>query len=100
DIYINDFMVLAQRPQHLPTLNRLLHALHDIFHDPPDTLHRQVISTSKLAKGDDTFSTQKRILGWDMDSSRMTLALPQDRLDNLITMISDMLQKLCTSKRK
>ena len=62
-------MILAQPPLHTQTLNTLLHTLHSVFHDPPNTPRRTVISQSKLDKGDAAFSTQKRILGWDVDKA-------------------------------
>jgi hypothetical protein len=67
-VYINDFMTVAQRPHHLQTLNTLLHSIESIFHDHPHTCRRPVISRSKLDKGDASFSTQKQILGWHIDT--------------------------------
>jgi hypothetical protein len=100
DVYIDDFMVIAQRPQHLPLLNTLLHTVHTVFCDPPGTLRRPVISHSKLQKGDATFSTSKRILGWDINTHHMTIALPATRLDNLTRLLHDTLSHRRTLKTK
>jgi hypothetical protein len=98
NIYIGDFMAVAQRPHHINTMNALLHNIHKVFHDPPHTLRRPVISESKLGKGDAAFSTQKRILGWDIDTHLMTLALPTHRLAQLQNSLSVLLKKKRTSK--
>jgi hypothetical protein len=99
DIYIDDFMVVAQRPRHLNTMNALLHNIHRVFHDHPNTPRRPVISASKLEKGDAAFSTQKRLLGWDIDTHHMTLSLPQHRLAHLQSTLTALLDKKRTSKR-
>ncbi len=76
DVYIDDFMVVAQPPMTQPVMRALLHSIDAIFADPPDSVRHQVISASKLAKGDAQWSCQKRILGWDVDTAMMTLSLP------------------------
>jgi hypothetical protein len=98
DIYIDDFMILAQPPLHEQTLNTLLHTLHSVFHDSPNTPRRAVISQSKLDKGDAAFSTKKRILGWDVDTCRMTIQLPPHRLDTIQNTIHSFLHKSRTSR--
>jgi hypothetical protein len=58
------------------------------------------LSQSKLDKGDATWSTHKRILGWDLDTSTMTLQLPAHRLIRLHDAIQTFLQLRRTSRRK
>jgi len=99
DVYLDDFMVLTQTPNSLRAMNCLLHAIDDVFHDPKHSNRRPIVSTSKLAKGDAAFSTQKRILGWDIDTHMMTLSLPPHRLETLIDHISSFLPKKRTSRR-
>jgi hypothetical protein len=99
DVYLDDFMVLTQTPNSLPAMNCLLHAIDDVFHDPNHSNRRKIVSISKLAKGEAAFSTTKRILGWDINTHMMTLALPQHRLDTLIDHISSFLPKKRTSRR-
>jgi hypothetical protein len=100
DVYIDDFIVIAQQPQHLPAMNRLMHSLTMVFHDPPHTTRRQTISTSKIAKGDAAFATQKRILGWDIDTTSMTLSLPEHRLASITTLLDTMVRQQRTSVQK
>jgi hypothetical protein len=78
DIYIDNFMIIAQKPNHLPTMNHLLTTIDQVFHDT-QTNRRQIVSASKLQKGDAAFSTFKRILGWDLKTETMTLHLPEAR---------------------
>jgi hypothetical protein len=99
DVYIDDFMLVAQRPYHLPLMNTLLHALDKVFHDPTPTNRRQIISASKIHKGDAAFSTQKRILGWDIDTHLMTLALPKHRLEGMSDLIYTILQRKRVSRK-
>jgi len=44
DVYIDDFLTVAQPPLHLPWLNYLLTALDQVFVDLPTANRRQVIS--------------------------------------------------------
>jgi hypothetical protein len=83
DVYIDDFIALVQSPHSKAWLNRLLHALDTVFMDPPNSPRRQIVSASKIAKGDACLSTCKRILGWEVDTAKMHLLLPQHRLEAL-----------------
>jgi hypothetical protein len=38
DVYMDDFIAIAQPPCHLPLMNKLLHALDAVFHDPPQPI--------------------------------------------------------------
>jgi hypothetical protein len=100
DVYIDDFMVVAQRPRHIPMLNTLLHTVDTVFCDPPGTLCRPVISQSKLQKGDAAFSMHKKILGWGINTHHMTILLPSTRLDTLTSLLQDTLRHKRTSKTK
>jgi len=40
-------------------------------------------SIKKLLKGDGTWTTRKVVLGWLIDTTRMTIQLPQHRIDCL-----------------
>lgn len=98
DIYIDDFIAVAQPPRHLPLMNNLLHQLYTVFHDPLPQLHHQTMSQSKLEKGDAVFSTQKHVPGWDINTSTMTLQLPEHRLQSLQIILSTMQSKRRISK--
>jgi len=73
DVYLDDFMLLAQSPTHLQAINILLHHVHSIFRNPPHLDRRQIVSHSKVLKGDATLQTKKRLLGWDIDSENLTI---------------------------
>jgi hypothetical protein len=98
DVYLDDFMVVAQAPHHTHTMNTLLHHLDSIFQDPPASTRCAIVSQSKLIKGDSTFSTQKRLLGWGVDTSRMEVSLPEHRSERQAALIQSFLAKKYTSK--
>jgi len=98
DVYIDDFLLVAQRPYQLPLMNTFLNALDTVFHDPTPTNRRQLVSASKLDKGDATFATQKRILGWDIDTHVMTLSLPSHRLEGMTELINNILDRKRVSR--
>jgi len=78
NIYLDDFIIIAQPPTHLPMMNKLHHALHA----------KAICLSKKASQGDATFFTQKRILGWDIDTTTMTLTLPCHSLDSLQSMLT------------
>jgi len=67
DIYIDDFLAVAQRSSLLPTLSHTLHGIfssfHDTQHDRDAPSRQHIISQKKLLKGDAAWSTSKLILG-------------------------------------
>jgi len=63
DIYIDDFLIAAQRPLQHKMLNNLLHAIESVFHDPPHSNRKAVNSTKKLQQGDVTWSMRKKNFG-------------------------------------
>lgn len=88
DVFVDDFLVAAQGPPSALTRTKrtLLHTIDDVFRplEPTDPPHRtEPISTSKLAKGDGSWSTRKKLLGWTVDSTAMTITLPPRRLARL-----------------
>jgi hypothetical protein len=100
DVYIDDFMLVAQQPTHQPLMHTLLHHLHSIFTDTADSPRRGIVSQSKVTKGDATFSTHKRLLGWDIDTHRMTIHLPPHRADRLRHLLTNTLNSAYTTMRK
>jgi hypothetical protein len=99
DVYIDDFIGLAQRPTTLKTLRTLLHSIDSLFRAFPDVAdkpeRKQIISASKLATGDGAWSTQKIILGWLIDTAQGTLSLPAHkavRLQKLLHYFTTILQ--------
>ena len=94
DIFVDDFIGCAQGDTN--RLNRirriLLHAIDMVFR-PLDNLEvverKEVASVKKLLKGDACWTTCKNVLGWIIDTTAMTLHLPQRRLDRLAEILSE-----------
>jgi hypothetical protein len=100
DVYIDDFLLAAQRHQITRTMRSALHAISTVFIDNPNAPRRNVISDSKLLKGDASWATKKRILGWDIDTERLTIALPAHRLQRLQIMLEPLLCQSRVSRKK
>ncbi|KAI2512410.1 adenylate kinase [Fragilaria crotonensis] len=87
DVYVDDFLLLAQtRPQQRRVLRAALSAIDDVFRpvtagDP--VCRQEPASRKKMLKGDAHWSTQKRMLGWDIDTEGLTLNLPPHRIERL-----------------
>ncbi len=77
DIYIDDFIAIAQQPTLRHTLHHTINSILEIFRDKPhledNALHHHIISDTKMRKGDVAWSSQKNILGWLLDTSAGTL---------------------------
>jgi hypothetical protein len=99
DVYMDDFMVIAQAPAHIPAMNHLLHSIDSVLIEPQVTNRRPVVSTSKIAKRDASFSTCKSILGWDINSETMTITLPEHRLKSMKEQLQHILSRKRISKR-
>ena len=87
DVYVDDFLLAAQTKRMQSRLLR--QALTSIDHvlrpvEATDPVYRkEPTSVKKLLQGDAAWSTQKRMLGWDIDTVRGTLSLPPHRSDRL-----------------
>jgi hypothetical protein len=104
DIYMDDFIGLAQRPRLNQTLNVLLNSVDRVFRSVPhpnDKPNRkQVISASKLAAGEGAWSTTKSILGWLVDTARGTIHLPPHKASRLQELIGEFTNKKRTSRKR
>jgi hypothetical protein len=100
DVYLDDFIAVAQQPRHIPILNNVLHHLNTVFRDVPPSSRRPVVSKSKVDKGDATFSHIKVVLGWEVDTHRMVVTLPPHRVEKLTSQLTTVLQKNYSSKRQ
>jgi len=104
DIYIDDFIGLAQPSEAPRTLRAMLHAIDSIFRgyplprDPP--ARKQVISASKLSAGDGAWSTQKVILGWLLDTAAGTLSLPPHKEERILDLLQSFQPLKRTSRKK
>jgi hypothetical protein len=92
DVFVDDFVGLAQTTPYSRRVRRiLLHAIDDVFRplEPGDNPFRQEpVSVKKLRKGDCSWSTIKLVLGWVIDTTAMTIQLPQHRIDRLVEVLS------------
>ena len=91
DVYVDDFILMAQTKRHQRRLLRAaMHAIDAIFtprlptHPPT---RKEPISEKKLSHGDAHWSTRKTILGWDLDTVAGTLALPPHRVERLYALL-------------
>jgi hypothetical protein len=100
DVYIDEFMVVVQHPLLNQAMNTLLHHIITIFQDPDNSPRWQLVSTSKVEKGDATFLTKKRILGWDINTETMTIHLPQHRLEHILDITTAFLNKQLTTRKQ
>lgn len=86
DIFVDDFVSLAQRPFLFRVRKALLHAIDDVIRPlaPDDSPYRrEPVSLKKLRLGDCTWSTVKLVLGWIIDTVNMTIHLPEHRIERL-----------------
>ena len=52
-----------------------------------DTAQKEPISLKNLRKGDAAWSTQKVVLGWEIDTIKQVLTLPEERKSNLLALL-------------
>ena len=97
DVHVDDFLLLGQtKNQRQAVLRSALHSIDAVFRPlaPTDPDHRtEPASVKKMLKGYAAWETQKRILGWDLDTEASTLRLPAHRLERLYELL-DMLSPL------
>ena len=104
DIYIDDFLAIAQHPSLLSTLAYTLQGIFRVFRDEPHAndvaTRKHIISHSKLLKGDGAWSTSKVFLGWQLDTHDMTISLPAHKATRLQQVLANFLTKIRTSRRQ
>ena len=99
DIYVDDFVVLAQGNPSLRNRirNTLFHTIDTVLRplEPADATYKrkEPISVKKLNKGDAKWGTRKIILGWLIDTYRQTIELPPHRAQRLHEILHDLLHK-------
>ncbi len=77
----------------------LLHAIDDVFRpltpsDPPE--RREPVSVKKLKQGDCSWGTIKLVLGWIIDTTTLTIRLPEHRIARL----AEILDSIPLSQRR
>lgn len=105
DIYVDDFLGLAQgKPAtRLRVKRALFQSLDKVFRplSPDDNPMRQEpVSVKKLKKGDATWATTKRMLGWNIDSVKGTIALTPRRRERLLAILNTITPNQCTVPTK
>ena len=92
DVYVDDFLLLGQtHRQREMVMRATLSAIDEVMRplSPSDPPHwKEPASTKKMRKGDACWATRKRILGWDIDTTTLTLHLPAHRLARLREVLS------------
>jgi len=80
DVYVEDFIGLAQTRHNQRCVHgHLLHSIDAVLCPlmPGDNpTRKEPTSVQKLLQGDGYWTTQKTILGWNIDSAAHTLTLP------------------------
>ncbi|GFH55146.1 hypothetical protein CTEN210_11622 [Chaetoceros tenuissimus] len=91
DVFVDDFIALAQTGNRNYVRDTLLHAIDTVFR-PNDfydsEYRREPVSLKKLRKGDCSWSTIKLVLGWIINTVAMTIELPQHRQERLGAILS------------
>jgi len=104
DVYMDDFIALAQPPLLQNTLHHTLHGILQVFRDQPlptdPAARRHIISQSKIERGDATWGTEKVILGWLLNSAAGTLRLQPHKAARLQTLTQEFSTKNRTSRKK
>ncbi len=91
DVYVDDFILLSQtQPTATKVLRATFEAIDTVFrplspHDPD--VRKEPASVKKLRQGDASWSTNKVLLGWEVDTIAGTITLPPRRLDRLHTLL-------------
>ena len=82
----------GRQPRRAYVRRALLAALDEVIRplDPADNpARKEPASVKKLAQGDASWSTQKILLGWLVDTVQGTIQLPPHRVDRLHTILAE-----------
>jgi hypothetical protein len=95
DVFVDDLIGMGQgNQQQLTNLRRiLLHTLDEVFRplEADDSASRkEPASVKKLLQGDACWTTRKVILGWLVDTLKMTIELPPHRVERLSEILASM----------
>ncbi|KAI2506960.1 adenylate kinase [Fragilaria crotonensis] len=106
NVYVDNFLLMAQMRSLCPTVLRTaLTSIDEVFRplavgDPPQ--RKKPASVKKMLKGDASWSTQKRIHGWDLDPAAGTIQLPPHRvtprLYNVLFLLRPPRKRISTAK--
>jgi len=106
DVYVDDFIGLVQgTPEQREVAHRVLfHNLDKIFRPlarGESGFRQEPASVKKLKKGDAAWSTRKQVLGWILNTAKLTLELPSHRRTRLLEILQGVTvdMKRCGVKR-
>ena len=92
DVFVDDFIALCQGKYNRRRVRRiLLRAVDQVFrsNDYHDSqFRREPVSIKKLKQGDVSWNTIKTVLGWVINTTTMTIHLPQHRVDRLAEILA------------
>jgi hypothetical protein len=93
DVFVDDFIGMGQgSKKQLVNLRRiLLHTLDEVFRpleDDDSDSRKEPASVKKLLQGDACWTTRKVVLGWIIDTLKMTIELPQHRQERLTAILA------------
>ena len=86
EIFVDDFISLAQDPQLQRVRQTLLHTVDHVFRplgDSDSPFRREPVSFKKLRKGDCSWDMIKLVLGWIVDTTNLTIHFPPHRITRL-----------------
>ena len=92
DIYVDDFLGTTQgnKTTQKRVKRALLNSLDKVFRLLAVTDHpmrQEPASLKKFKKGNGTWATKKRMLGWNIDTVAQTIALPPHRAERLTAIL-------------
>ena len=94
-VYVDDHLLLAQGPpeRREAVRDKVMHTLDKVFcHSSIDNnMRSDPISHKKLLKGDAAWSTCQKILGWLIDTVAMTVTLPLEKVNKVVSQLRNCL---------
>ena len=92
DVFVDDFIALCQGTDNRRRVRKiLLRAVDQVFraNDYYDNqFRREPVSIKKLKQGDVSWNTIKTVLGWVINTTTMTIHLPQHRIERLAEILA------------
>ena len=92
DVFVDDFIGLSQGLYNRERVrNILLRAVDQIFRPNDfydDAFRREPVSLKKLKQGDVSWCTIKTVLGWVINTTTMTIHLPDHRVERLAEILA------------
>ena len=91
ELYLDDFIGITQvePTKRLDMIQHLFGTINNLFrlNNKYNIAQEEPISLKKLRKGNSAWSTQKFVLGWEIDTEKEVITLPDDRKTNLLALL-------------